>query len=108
MKSDGIHQEEISGSQPPLEGRAWCPRCDRTTGYTLSKVEFLGNPVKASFFCADCGRRMYPGASDRNTARRKQSEGRWLRVGAAGSFLLILLLPLILAAAVLYFLWRIL
>ncbi len=108
MRPDEPRLEEVSGSEPPVEGHAWCPRCDRSTGYTLAKVEFLGNPVTASFFCAECGGRIYPGAVDKETARRKQSEGRWLRAGAAGSLLLMLLLPLILAGAVLYLLWRIL
>jgi len=90
----------------PVEGRAWCPRCDRQAGFTLTKVEFLGNPVKASFFCADCGGRMHPEAQDRISALRMQSEGRRLRLAAAGSLLLILLLPLLLASVAIYLLWR--
>jgi hypothetical protein len=97
-----------SGAGFPLEGRAWCPRCDRTTGYTLSKVEFLGNPVKASHFCAQCGGRMHPEARDRISALRMQSEETRLRLAAAGSLLLILLLPLLLASAAIYLVWRIL
>ena len=97
-------EESVSGC--PLEGKAWCPRCDRQTGYTLSKVEFLGNPVKTSFFCAECGGRMHPEAQDRVSALRRQSEGRRLRLAAAGSLLLILLLPVFLASVAIYLLWR--
>ncbi len=91
-----------------IEGEAWCPRCDRLTGYSLTKVEFLGNPVKTSFFCVGCGTRMHPEARDRTGALRLQAGARWLRLGAAGSFVLMLLLPVLLIAIALYFLWRLL
>lgn len=92
----------------PLEGRAWCPRCDRLTGHTLSKIEFLGNPVKITFFCIECGGRVASQAADRATARRLAASARWLRLGVAGSFLLMLALPVLLLALVVFLVWRLL
>jgi hypothetical protein len=72
----------------------------------MEKVEFLGNPVRISHFCADCGTRLHPEALDRDSALRRLSEGRKLRAGVAISFFLILLLPLLLAGTVLYLVWK--
>jgi len=106
--------ETVAGTDPlvdleaAVEGKAWCPDCDHQTGYSMTKVEFLGNPVKASFFCVECGGRMHPGAMDRSSALGLRARARWLRFGAASSFVLMLLLPVLLLAAGLYFIWRLL
>jgi hypothetical protein len=99
---------EIVATDPPdiVEGNAWCVRCERETGYGLRKIEFLGNPVKASFFCTTCGGRMHPEGLDRASALRLYGSARRLRWAAAGSFILILLFPLMLFTLVVYFLWR--
>jgi hypothetical protein len=106
MPHSGFDDPESSGQA--WEGKAWCLRCGDERGYVLSKVEFLGNPVKASFFCAECGARVSPEAADRPAALKMRSEGRWLRFGAAGSFLLILLFPPLFVVLALYLLWKIL
>jgi hypothetical protein len=49
---------------------------------------------------------MHPQALGRDDALRMQSEGRRVRAGAALSFLVILLSPLLLTALVLYLLWQ--
>src|SRR5262249_18562239 len=100
--------ESGADANPGLEGAAWCSRCGSETGYRSERVEFLGNPVMVSCFCVECGERIYPEAADLKSARRLRSEGRWLRIGAAGSLVLILLVPLLAAAGVLYLLWRLL
>ena len=97
-----------AGPQDPeaaIEGEAWCLRCDQQTGYRLEKVEFLGNPVKSSFFCIQCGTRIHPQGSDRKSARRLRGSGLRLRAGAAISFVLILLAPVLIVLLVVYFLW---
>ena len=100
--------EPGGGVSPEAEGTTWCTRCGQESGYRSARVEFLGNPVMVSCFCVECGERTYPGALDLKSARRLRSEGRWLRIGAAGSFALMLLLPLLTAAGILYLLWRLL
>ena len=89
-----------------VEGNSWCVRCDRETGYNLRKIEFLGNPVKVSFFCIECGGRMHPEAGNRTSALRLHANLRRLRWAAACSFMLILLFPLMLLTLVVYLLWR--
>jgi len=106
MPHSGMDDPESGGQA--CEGRAWCLRCGGERGYVLSKIEFLGNPVRASFFCAECGARMSPEASGRQAALRMRSEGRWLRFGAAGSLVAILLLPPLFVVIALYLLWKIL
>ena len=105
-----IRAARTAGAADPdddvVEGNAWCVRCDRETGYSLRKIEFLGNPVKASFFCTECGGRMHPEGNDRSSALRLHVSARRLRLAAAGSFILILLFPLMLLTLVIYFLWR--
>jgi len=104
-----IRAARATGAADPddvVEGKAWCVRCDRETGYSLRKIEFLGNPVKASFFCTECGGRMHPEGHDRTSALRLHVGARRLRWAAASSFILILLFPLMLLTLVIYFLWR--
>jgi len=106
-----LDSNEIIGAvapeaEEPVEGQAWCLRCDRITGYLLRKVEFLGNPVRASFFCTVCGERIAPESQDRNGALRRRAEARWLRTGAALSFLCMLLLPFLLVLVLVALLWR--
>ena len=90
------------------DGRAWCLRCAGEISYRVENVEFLGNPVRSTCFCLRCGNRVHPGAMDGRTARRKRSESRWTRMGAAVVFALIILLPVLLVAAILALIWRML
>ncbi|HEV8336397.1 MAG TPA: hypothetical protein VGR67_08290 [Candidatus Polarisedimenticolia bacterium] len=106
MSHSGLDDPE--SNEPALEGKAWCLRCGDERGYVLSKIEFLGNPVRASFFCTECGARVSPDASDRSAALKMRSEGRWLRFGAVGSLLGILLLPPLFVVLALYLLWKML
>ena len=89
-----------------VEGKVWCLSCDGEIPYRMEKVEFLGNPVRASFFCLDCGRPVHPEALDRKAALRLRAERRRLRAGVGISFTLMLLLPLLILALVLFLIWR--
>lgn len=101
-----------SGPSSPdafIEGKAWCPRCDAETGFGIAgKVEFLGNPVRVAYTCAACGSPVHPEARDRDTAARLASEALRLRLSAAAMFVILLLLPLVLAAGVVLLVWRLL
>jgi hypothetical protein len=90
------------------EGKSWCLGCDDLTPFRRESIEFLGNPVKASYFCLQCGERTHPLAADRQKARSLRNEGRRLRVAAGVSFGLMLLLPLFLLAGIFWLAWRIL
>ena len=107
-----MEPERSEGETPEYdaraEGKAWCPACDGERSFRVEKLEFLGNPVKASCFCLQCGGRLHPGATDARSARRLRAQGRWLRMGAAGSFFLMLLFPILIILALLGLLWRLL
>ncbi len=106
MQIRAAHGTGTADPEEVIEGNAWCVRCDRETGYSLRKIEFLGNPVKASFFCTECGGRTHPEGIDRASALRLRDSARRLRWAATGSFIFILLLPVMLLTLVIYFLWR--
>jgi len=106
MQIRAVRETGPADPEVVVEGNAWCVRCDRETGYSLRKIEFLGNPVKASFFCVECGGRTHPEGLDRAAALRLHDSARRLRWAATGSFIFILLLPVVLLTLVIYFLWR--
>jgi len=101
---DALAQDDESRA----EGKSWCLTCDAQTQHRRESIEFLGNPVKASYFCLQCGERTHPLAADRKMARALRGEGRRLRVAAGLSFGLMLLLPLLLIAGICWLAWRIL
>jgi hypothetical protein len=94
--------------EPVAEGKTWCPDCDALTRFRLEKVEFLGNPVKATFFCMDCGARVFPDAQDGGAARRLRREDRRLRFKAGAALGGMLVLPILAAALVLWLVVRLL
>jgi len=89
------------------EGKSWCLRCAAQTPHRREAIEFLGNPVKASYFCLRCGNRVDPRATDGPSASRLRFEGFRLRAAAGFSFAAMLLLPLLLLAAMIWLCWRI-
>ena len=93
---------------PAAEGKAWCPACDALTRYRAEKVEFLGNPVKATFFCLDCGTRIFHQAQDGSAARRLRSQNRRLRLKAGAALGGMLILPILAAVLALWLLLRLL
>ena len=97
-----------TNSEPAAEGKAWCPDCDSVTLYRLEKIEFLGNPVRATFFCIDCGTRVFPDAQDGGAARRLRREDRRLRLKAGAALGGMLVLPILAAALVVWIVARLL
>ena len=89
------------------EGKSWCLRCGTQTPHGRDTIEFLGNPVKASYFCLRCGGRVDPTATDRVTASRLRHEGIRLRAAAGVSFAAMLLFPPLVLATLLWLFWRI-
>ena len=92
--------------EPAAEGKAWCPACDALTSYRLEKVEFLGNPVKASFFCIDCGTRVFHEAQDGAAARRLRGKSHRLRLKAGAALGGMLILPILAAVLAIWLLLR--
>jgi hypothetical protein len=88
------------------EGRSWCLRCRAVTAHRRETVEFLGNAVRANFYCLKCGGRIHPGAMDHQTARRRSAEGRRLRIAAGLTVAVMLLIPVVLVALLGWMLWR--
>lgn len=108
MKSEAT-AEPIGANEDALaEGKSWCLRCAAQTPHRRATLEFLGNPVKASYFCLRCGDRVDPRAMDGLTASRLRVEGFRLRAAAGFSFAAMLLLPPLLLAALIWLIWRIL
>ncbi|MCI0655462.1 MAG: hypothetical protein L0170_00115 [Acidobacteria bacterium] len=108
MELGVIPDAQAPDDESRAEGKSWCLSCNGLTLHRRESIEFLGNPVKSSYFCLQCGERTDPRAADRNTARSLRSEERRLRVAAGVSFALMLLLPLLLLAAIFWLAWRIL
>ena len=108
MELGVIPDAQAPDDESRSDGKSWCLCCDAQTLYRRESIEFLGNPVKASYFCLRCGERTDPRAADRITARSLRNEGRRLRAAAGVSFALMLLLPLLLLAAIFWLVWRIL
>jgi len=104
VKSDATDAQE----EALAEGKSWCLRCQDQTPHRRAAIEFLGNPVKASYYCLRCGGRVDPGARDRSTAARLRGEGVRLRAAAGLSLAAMLLFPPLLLAALIWILWRIL
>lgn len=91
---------------PAVEGKAWCPACDALTRFRVEKVEFLGNPVKATCFCIDCGTRIFPEAQDSSAARRLRSQNHRLRLKAGAALGGMLILPVLVAVLAIWLLLR--
>jgi len=108
MELGVIPDAQAPDDESMAEGKSWCLKCNCQTLHRREAIEFLGNPVKATYFCLQCGERTHPGATDRETAQSLHTAGRRLRVAAGLSFGLMLLLPLLLLAALCYLAWRIL
>jgi len=107
MEFGVIPDAQAPDDESIAEGKSWCLRCNGQTLHRRTAIEFLGNPVKATYFCLQCGERTHPGATDREMAQSLHKEGRRLRVAAGLSFGLMLLLPLFLLAGLCYLAWRI-
>jgi hypothetical protein len=101
-----IPDSPFQNDEPAAEGKAWCPDCNAVTRFRLEKVEFLGNPVKATFFCIDCGARIFPEAQDGGAARRLRSEDRRLRIKAGAALGGMLVLPILAAGLAIWLLFR--
>ncbi|HEU5181254.1 MAG TPA: hypothetical protein VFW45_10695 [Candidatus Polarisedimenticolia bacterium] len=93
---------------PAAEGKAWCPACDAITRFRVEKVEFLGNPVKATCFCIACGTRIFPEAQDPSAARRLRRQNHRLRLQAGAALGAMLILPVLAAVLALWLLLRLL
>ena len=92
----------------PADGQAWCLGCAGEAPYRITSVEFLGNPVHSTCICLRCGTRVHPGATDGPAARRRRAEAIRTRWGAGLFFTLIILFPVLLLAAALWVIWRLL
>ena len=108
MESEAMADPVGAREAALTEGKSWCLRCGAQTPHGRDTIEFLGNPVKATYFCLRCGGRVDPGAKDRVTASRLRNEGFRLRAAAGLSFAVMLLLPPVLLAALVWIVWHIL
>ena len=95
-------------SDARAEGKSWCLRCKTETAYGARTVEFLGNAVKASYFCLQCDGRIHPGALNQQMARRFRAEARRVRLAAGLTVGVMLLLPVLVLAVIGWAIWRIL
>ncbi len=105
---DAAPTSALQDYDPSAEGKAWCPACEAITRFRVEKVEFLGNPVKASCFCIDCGTRIFPQAQDPSAARRLRSQAQRLRIKAGAALGGMLILPILAAVLAIWLLLRIL
>jgi hypothetical protein len=108
MELGVIPDAQAPDDESRAEGKSWCLSCNGLTLHRRESIEFLGNPVKSSYLCLQCGERTDPRATDSNTARSLRNEGRRLRAAAGVSFALMLLLPLLILAALFWLALRIL
>ena len=54
----GVIPTQVQDDESRAEGKSCL--CDGLTLHRRESIEFLGNPVKATYFCLQCGERTHP------------------------------------------------